>query len=48
MDQFFRSFVSESEALAKEYKGRLREVEEEMERERIKQSEKGKEENYKY
>lgn len=50
LDKFFGSFGTESENLEREFTNRLREIEEEIERERDKQNypEQGKEENYKY
>lgn len=50
LDKFMRSFGDESESLEREFKSRLREIEEEIAREREKknQSEQEKEENYKY
>ena len=50
LDEFLRSFGDKSESLEREFKSRLREIEEEIAREREKknQSEEEKEENYKY
>lgn len=50
LDKFMRSFGDESESLEREFKSRLREIEDEIAREREKknQSEQEKEENYKY
>ena len=48
VDQFVRSFGSQSEDLEREYKNRLREIEEELERERKRETETEQEENYKH
>lgn len=48
VDQFVRSFGSQSEDLEREYKNRLREIVEELERERKRETETEQEENYKH